>query len=319
METVNSCSQGLAWKAKEVLRIAYTLPFVMAAVAGVAFAMTVSAEWLLALLIPLDVFFLAMLVNFSNDYFDHKSGVDKLRFECLDDENFLQQLKGLTDGKVYWEGNSLDRGIITSQQGKLLLMVILACTIIVSLPIIYLTGVISLVLGGLALLLVLFYTMPPVNLGARGFGELDVFCSFFCIPFFSFFVITMEFNYTVFFVSLAIGCGAMLMRIADEVPGYDAHIAMGEKNLVVRLGKDKLPLLEWTLIGLVYLMVAFAAVTNPWFLLLFLTLPLPLKAMNDLKIEDDVKYWRPLTKFMFMTTCIALLTVVALALQTLLS
>lgn len=111
----------------------------------------------------------------------------------------------------------------------------------------------------------------------------------------------------------------MLMRIADEVPGYDAHIAMGEKNLVVRLGKDKLPLLEWTLIGLVYLMVAFAAVTNPWFLLLFLTLPLPLKAMNDLKIEDDVKYWRPLTKFMFMTTCIALLTVVALALQTLLS
>lgn len=318
METVNSCDRSIAWKAKEVLRIAYTLPFVMASIAGVAFAMTMSDEWLLALLIPLDVFFLALLVNFSNDYFDHKSGVDKLRFECLDDEDFMQQMKRLTDGKVYWVGNSLDRGIITDKQGKMLMIAIIACAVVVSIPIIYLSGINSLILGAVALLLCIFYTLPPVNLGARGFGEIDVLLSFFCIPFFSFFVITNQFNPTFFFISLAIGFGAMLMRIADEVPGYDAHIAMGEKNLVVRFGLQNLPKIEWTLIILVYLMVAVAAVTDPYFIILFLSLPLPLKAMKELKIDDAVKYWRPLTKFMFMTTSIAFLTVIVLAIKTLL-
>lgn len=315
METANSCDHSIAWKAKEVLRIAYTLPFVMASIAGVAFAMTISGEWLLALLIPLDVFFLALLVNFSNDYFDHKSGVDKLRFECLDNEDFMQQMKRLTDGKVYWVGNSLDRGIITDKQGKMLMIVIIACAVIVSIPIIYLSGIISLILGAAALLLCILYTLPPVNLGARGFGEIDVLLSFFCIPFFSFFVITNQFNITFFFISLAIGFGAMLMRIADEVPGYDAHMAMGEKNLVVRFGLQNLPKIEWTLIFLVYTMVAAAAVTDPYFILLFLSLPLPLKAMKELKIDDAVKYWRPLTKFMFMTTSIAFLTVIVLAVK----
>lgn len=315
METANSCDHSIAWKAKEVLRIAYTLPFVMASIAGVAFAMTISGEWLLALLIPLDVFFLALLVNFSNDYFDHKSGVDKLRFECLDNEDFMQQMKRLTDGKVYWVGNSLDRGIITDKQGKMLMIVLIACAVIVSIPIIYLSGIISLILGAAALLLCILYTLPPVNLGARGFGEIDVLLSFFCIPFFSFFVITNQFNITFFFISLAIGFGAMLMRIADEVPGYDAHMAMGEKNLVVRFGLQNLPKIEWTLIFLVYTMVAAAAVTDPYFILLFLSLPLPLKAMKELKIDDAVKYWRPLTKFMFMTTSIAFLTVIVLAVK----
>ena len=317
METVNSCDHGIAWKAKEVLRIAYTLPFVMASVAGIAFAMTMSDQWLLALLIPLDVFFLALLVNFSNDYFDHKSGVDKLRFECLDDEDFMQQMKRLTDGKVYWVGNSLDRGIITDHQGKMLMIAIITSAIIIAIPIIYLSGTISLVLGAVALLLCILYTLPPVNLGARGFGEIDVLLSFFCIAFFSFFVITNYFNLTFFFVSLAIGFGAMLMRIADEVPGYEAHIAMGEKNLVVRFGLQNLPKIEWTLIFLVYLMIAMAAVTDPYFIVLLLSLPLPLKAMKELKINDAVKYWRPLTKFMFMTTSIALLTVIILAIKTL--
>ena len=74
---------------KEVLRIAYTLPFVLSSVVGVVFALTLKQEWLIALLIPLDVFVLALFVNFSNDYYDHRSGVDKLRFSYADDE--LQQ------------------------------------------------------------------------------------------------------------------------------------------------------------------------------------------------------------------------------------
>ena len=320
MEATVDCSRSICWKAKEVLRIAYTLPFVMSSVAGVAFAMAMSSEWILAVLIPLDVFFLAMLVNFSNDYYDHLSGVDKLRFSCLDDEAFNQQIRQITDGKVYWSGNSLDRGIISDYHGKMLLLVILACAVVVAVPIIYLTGYISLILGCIAIMLALFYTLPPVNLGARGFGELDVMVSFFCIPFFSYFVVVQEFSYTVLFVSLAIGFGAMLMRLADEVPGYDAHVAMGEKNLVVRFGIDSVSKIEWALIFLIYSMVALAAFTNPYLILLFLTLPLPLKAMKELKTYDDeIKYWRPLTKFMFTTAGRGFLSVISLMAQTILT
>lgn len=39
-----------------LLRISYTLPFVMASVTGAVFALTVCDEWLMATLIPLDVF-----------------------------------------------------------------------------------------------------------------------------------------------------------------------------------------------------------------------------------------------------------------------
>ena len=71
----------------------------------------------MALLVPMDVFFLALFVNFSNDYFDHKSGVDKKRFADADKET-MDEVTALFNQNVFWSGNSFDKGLISEKQGK---------------------------------------------------------------------------------------------------------------------------------------------------------------------------------------------------------
>lgn len=304
-------------KVKEVLRIAYTLPFLLASVAGIAFALTVKQEWLMAVVIPLDVLVLALFVNFSNDYFDHKSGVDKLRFDRSNDPELEKALLELFDQKVFWSGNSLDRGIITESQGKVLMAVLVILAVLLSIPILLYGGWTVVVLGLIALALAFFYTAPPFNLGARGLGELDVFISFTMMAFFSYYVIVQEFSLTVLFVSLAIGLGAMIMRISDSVPGYDSHMAMGEKNLTVRVGLENVVRLEAVLVILVYVFVGLAALTEPFLVILFLATPFAIKALRVQNIRDRLRFWRPIPMFLLQTVALELLTVVALILRTL--
>lgn len=63
-------------KVNYVFRFSYTLPFVLASVCGVLCAVPYDVPWHILVLIPVAVLFFALLVNFSNDYYDHKSGVD---------------------------------------------------------------------------------------------------------------------------------------------------------------------------------------------------------------------------------------------------
>ena len=305
-------------KTKEVLRIAYTLPFVLSSVVGVVFALTLKQEWLIALLIPLDVFVLALFVNFSNDYYDHRSGVDKLRFSYADDE-LQAKISALFNQKVFWSGNSLDRGIITDRQGKVLIVILGTIAIAFAIPIVLYGGLLVIVLGVISLALALFYTAPPLNLGARGLGEVDVFISFTMISFFSYFVIVQQFNWTILFLSLAVGTTAMLMRISDEAPGNPAHLKMGEKNLLVLFGLGNLKKLETALIIVYYAFVACAAVLVPWFVVLFLTLPIAVGALRLLNTKDDLQYWRPIPQFLKLAISTELLIVLVLIVRTLTS
>jgi 1,4-dihydroxy-2-naphthoate octaprenyltransferase len=74
-----------------IFRFSYTLPFFMASVCGSLFAYLFYMPPVhIIILMPLVVLLLAIFVNFSNDYFDHRSGVDKsvaeIRFGDSDDK-----------------------------------------------------------------------------------------------------------------------------------------------------------------------------------------------------------------------------------------
>jgi 1,4-dihydroxy-2-naphthoate polyprenyltransferase len=306
-------------KTKEVLRIAYTLPFVLSSIVGVVFALTIKQDWLLAVLIPLDVFFLALFVNFSNDYYDHKSGVDKLRFSYTDDPELRARIAKLFNQKVFWSGNSLDRGIISDRQGKTLIILLGAIAVLIAMPIIFFGGILVIVLGLISLALAFFYTAPPLNLGARGLGEIDVFLSFTMMSFFSYFVIVQEFNWTMLFLSLTVGITVMLMRISDEAPGNPAHLKMGERNLLVLIGLSNIKRLETGLLIGYYACVVIATILVPWFVLLFLTLPIAIGAVRLLDQKDDLQYWRPIPQFLKLAVTNELFIVVVLILRTLTS
>lgn len=306
---------SLGYKVRNVLRIAYTLPFVLASITGVAYALSLEQEWLMALLIPLDVFVLAMFVNLTNDYYDYRSGVDKARFEVMDAAMSDPANKSLTD-KMFWQGNSFDRGLITERAGLGLMALLAIVAIALSIPIILFGGWLVVVLGLIAFFLAFFYTAPPLNLGARGLGELDVMLSFALISFFSYYVIAQELALVPVLIALTVGLNAMNMRIVDEMSGLEAHQRTGEKDLVVIFGVDGAANMMLVVMVLMYGLCAALCYFDPLFLLLFLTLPLAIRAQRRLRDKSDrFRVMRPVLDVLKLATSHALLLIIVLSTQ----
>jgi len=307
---------SLSYKIKNVLRVAWTLPFVLSSITGVAFALTIRQEWLMAFVIPLDVLLLAMFVNLSNDYFDHKSGADKLRFKLLDQafEEIVVKEKG---GKsIYWQGNSFDRGLISDGAGKVILILLAIGAVVLSVPIVLYGGWIVLVLGAIAFFLSYFYTAPPLNLGARGLGELDVLASFTMISFFSFYVIAQQFSWPAVTVAVIVGIGAMVMRIVDEMSGKEAHIAAGEKDLVVRFGIDRVGNILIAILAVNYGLISILSYYNITFVLLFLTLPFAISMIRHLRNKaDKFREMRPVIDALRLSLVQSILVIISLSMQ----
>ncbi len=311
---------SLSYKLKNVLRVAWTLPFVLASVTGVAYALTIKQDWLMAIMIPLDVLFLAMFVNLSNDYFDHKSGADKLRFTLLDQAFEEMVVKEKGSDTIYWQGNSFDRGLISDKAGKMLMAALATVAVALSIPIVLYGGWIVLLLGAVAFFLSYFYTAPPLNLGARGLGEVDVLVSFAMMSFFSYYVIAQQFSWPALIIGAVVGIGAMIMRIVDEMSGREAHIAAGEKDLVVRCGIDKVTNVLIGIMMIMYGLIFILTYYNLTFALLFLSLPFGVSIIRHLRNkEDKFREMRPVFDALRLSLVQAILVVISLSMQTVLT
>lgn len=313
--SVSRTHVSLGRKALEVLRISYTLPFVLASMTGVVFALTERQEWLVSICIPLDVFFLALFVNLSNDYFDHKSGVDAKRF-CVQ-EDFMQAAREILPPSFYWSGNSFDMGLISERTGKMLLISLAAAAVIIAVPIILYGGWIVLVLGMIGFFLSYFYTAPPLNLGARGLGELDVALSFTFISFFSYYVIIQKFNTEMLIIAVCVGLCMGMVRIVDEMSGYDAHVQMGEKNLCVMFGIDGAARIVTVLIAVLYFLCFILLPFDITYFLLFMTLPNAVRTVRYLRNRTDrLRVIRPVPEIFKMAVGIEILVIISMIVRT---
>jgi 1,4-dihydroxy-2-naphthoate octaprenyltransferase len=300
--------------ARNVLRLYYTIPFVMASVTGVVFALTIKDDWLLAVLIPLDVFLLALFVNLSNDYFDHKSGADQKRFVPFDPA-YEAELRQIFNDKYYWMGNTFDKGEITERQGKVILAVIAVAAAIVAIPIVYYGGWVVLLMGAVAFFLSYFYTAPPLNLGAKGFGEIDVFLSFALMSYFSFYVMVNELNWEMLIIAITVGLAVMLMRAVDQLSGYEAHKAAGEKDFSVRFGQEGSARLTVWLLGVMYVLCGILVIFHGLnYLVLFLTLPVAFRMAKMFQAKEDKFRWlRPVPEMLKIASGHEILVVAAIA------
>jgi 1,4-dihydroxy-2-naphthoate octaprenyltransferase len=314
---VNSARNELSLgrKLMDILRISYTITFVLASVTGVALALTVKQEWPIAFLIPLDVFFLALFVNFSNDYFDHKSGVDQLRFQEHGQD--IEQVREILPEKFYWSGNAFDNGLVTEKQGKAIMGVIAAMAVILAIPIVLYGGLIVLLLGAIGFFLSYFYTAPPINLGARGFGELDVAVSFAFISFFSYFVIVQEFSWEAVLIACCVGLAVGMVRIVDEMTGYEAHVKAKERNLCVILGLEKVVDLIAVLLIALYILIGVLLYFDLTYAVLFLTVPAAMRTVRYLRKKDDeLRLVRPVPEIFKVAVGTEILIVIALIART---
>jgi len=297
---MSSGNVSLIRRVNLIFRFSYTLPFFMASLCGSLFAYLFYEPPLhIVILMPLVVLLLAVFVNFSNDYFDHRSGVDKIRF--LEKEELGKAMDSELLKKIYWEGNPFDDGLVTDRQGKMIMLFLVIVSVLLAIPIVMHGGLIVIIFGAAGFFLSYFYTAPPLDLGARGLGEIDVALSFFMLVFCSFYVATVDassmfefalgtFDREIFVLALIIGTLVGLMRLTDSMSGQEAHIERGEKSVAVRFGLDGAVKTAKIFIVFAYVMCAVMFLFDPVYALLFLTLPFMMKAWKIMSLKDD--NWR---------------------------
>ena len=271
-----------------IFRFSYTIPFLLASVCGVVYAVPYDVPWHIMVLIPVAVLLLALFVNFSNDYFDHKSGVDK---KVNDRKSRTRDNLMTSDAvkRVYWEGNQFDTGLVTERQGKAIMAALLVLIVIVALPVIAYGGWSVVVLGLIGAALAFFYTAPPVNLGARGLGEVSVAISFFMMCFCSFYVATGTLTVEILLFSVMIGIIVGLMRLIDSMSANDVHLEMHEVNMSIRLGTEGTVRAIKATVVIAYVLAALMCYYNLLNVLLFATLLITVKMVRV--IDARREHW----------------------------
>jgi len=133
-------------------------------------------------------------------------------------------------------------GVLTSKLIPLhhMITAVMICYLSALMVAVYLTvqvGWVVLVFVAIGSFSSVFYTMPPIRYGYRGFGELSMLINFGpVISLGSFYVQTRSVAWEPFLISLIPGFLMWSMIIINEIPDYDDDFRSGKLNLVVRIG-----------------------------------------------------------------------------------
>ncbi|MCM8832338.1 MAG: prenyltransferase [Candidatus Omnitrophica bacterium] len=128
-----------------------------------------------------------------------------------------------------------------------------------------------------------FYVGPPIRWAYKGFGEAVIgICYGPCMLLGSYYLQVKKIDFIPFFVSLICGLAIFCLALINEIPDYYQDRLVGKRNLVVRLGRERaLKLLRFSLF-ILYLLLSFGIVFHkiPLFtLIVFISLPFVLKSL----------------------------------------
>jgi 1,4-dihydroxy-2-naphthoate octaprenyltransferase len=230
-------------------------------------------------------------------------------------------LREMFNEKIYWSGNAFDRGIVSDRTGKVIIASLAVIAVILAVPIVMFGGWMVLLMGGIAFFLSYFYTAPPLNLGARGLGEIDVLLSFTFMSLFPYVVLVNDINLEIILISITVGLCVMLLRSVDQMSGYEAHKAAGEKDFSVRFGLEGAANLVIYFLAIMYAIdICLVLLYGVGFALLLLTIPVTKELIRIFRDKDDKYRWiRPVPTMLKIAMGQMLLLVISLLLMQLVS
>jgi len=223
----------------------------------------------LFLLALVGLFFSNIGANFTNDYYDYKSGVDAL------DQGGRQFKRGsevlLKDGLTY-------DAVRNSMAGSFLGAGMIGAYLILLDD----WRIVFFALVGLAI--AYFYTAPPIKLGYRGFGEIASGIGSGPLPVLgTYFVLTHTIRGDAVVASVCAGVLVASILYIGNVIDDDADRRVGKKTLTVRLGRKAVRTLGPAFYGAAYALLV-AGVLAGWLpplsLLGLLSLPLAIRLLR---------------------------------------
>lgn len=164
--------------------------------------------------------------NVANDYFDHRSGNDELN------QDYIRPFSG--------GSRMIQKGLLTPRETYAGALVFLTLGALVGLYFTWVRGWGVALLALVGLISCYFYTAPPLNLAARGLGELTVGLNFgVLMTLGAYFVQTGTWSVEAAVVSLPVALLITAILWINQFPDHDADRAVGKRHWVVRMGKER--------------------------------------------------------------------------------
>lgn len=174
-------------------------------------------------------------LNMTDDYFDYKHSVDKLK---------PGEKNPYTGGS-----GTLSSGTLKPKSMFAAFMVCYAVTATVGVYLTLARGLPILGFGLVGVFCAFFYTAPPISFGHHSLGEIAMLVCFGpIIGLGAFYVQAQAFTLETFLATLPLGTMLFSMIIINEIPDFDEDRAAGKLTLVARFGKQagvKLYVASW--------------------------------------------------------------------------
>ena len=212
----------------QALRLHYIPTSIFPALLGSVIAWAIFREfnfWYFILVI-IGVTVHHMGLNMIDDVFDYLHSVDRFPGE---EKNPYTGGSGVLTGGLLPTGQVLSASIFCYLIG---IIITVYLTVMIGWPI--------LIFAAIGIFSSVFYTMPPVRYGYRGFGELSLLINFgpvICLG--AFYVQTRSIDCEPLIISLVPGFLMWSMIVINEIPDYEEDRQAGKLNLVARLGRKR--------------------------------------------------------------------------------
>jgi len=280
-------------------RALYSSTIVLPSIAGGAVAWYDGYfSWQPFLLVVIALFFANIGTNYTNDYYDYRSGVD-----------------AIDEGRQFKKGSEVL--LKTGLTPKIVLvsaLVSLTITTGIGLYLVFAVDWRIIIFGVVGVFLAFFYTAPPFKLGYRGFSELVCWIGNGLLPIVgTYFVLSGKIGATAILLSIPIGLLVTAIIYIGNVPDTEADARVGKRTTSVRLGRKAVTVLGPAFYIIIYLSIVLGAILGMfplWTLLALLTIPFALKLLRlTSKYYDDIPRYAPaimMTVQVFMMTTVLL-------------